>query len=110
MRLRRACHRYAPGKKIGSGRAVCRDFVTGIPLLTPIEDAAESKEPYLSTRHSSTPHTILCLGLFLLFSFSLSHSQAATPPPACAVTKPANSATNRAEKKTKKTAPKDQKP
>lgn len=95
--------------KIGSGRAGCRDVITEIPLLTPIEDAVESKEPYLSTRHWST-HTTLCLGLFLPFSFSLAHSQAATPPPAPAVTKPADSATNPAEKKTRKPAPKDQQP
>ena len=62
------------------------------------------------TPHSSTLDATLYLGLFLFFSFSLAHSQAATPLPVPAVTKPADSATNPAEKKTKKTAPKNQKP
>jgi hypothetical protein len=97
-------------EKTGSGRAVCRDFVKGILLLTPHRGRGGIQEAYLSTRHSSTLHTSLCLGLFLLFSFSRAHSQAATPPPAPAVTKPADSATNPAEKKTRKTAPNDQKP
>jgi hypothetical protein len=64
----------------------------------------------LSTRHSSTLHTTLCLGLFLFSAFSSAHSQAPTSTTAAALAKPTNSATRRAEKKTKKTLPKNRKP